>query len=78
MVRFVLFVPLVSLIAFFAFSSSASAQLQQREHDACTRDVVRHCRTVMNDGDSAVLACLKEHRSRISKACNKILIEHGQ
>jgi hypothetical protein len=80
MVRLVLFAPLVSLMAFsaLAFPWAASAQQQQREHDACSRDVVRHCRAVMNDGDSAVLACLKEHRSRISKACDKILVEHGQ
>jgi hypothetical protein len=73
-------VPLVSVIAFASVvvSATASAQVTQREHDACTRDVVRHCRAVMNDGDPAVLACLKEHRSRISKGCNKILVEHGQ
>ena len=54
---------------------SASAQ---QGHDACARDVTRHCRAVMNDGDSAVLACLKQHRTRISKACEKVLTEHGQ
>ncbi|MGC2809070.1 MAG: cysteine rich repeat-containing protein [Bradyrhizobium sp.] len=69
MVRF-LFVMALVLVA-----SSASAQ---REHDACARDVARHCRAVMNDGDSAVLACLQQHRARISKACNKVLTEHGQ
>jgi hypothetical protein len=75
------FVPLLSLVVAFAsvsFASVASAQVQQREHDACTRDVVRHCRAVMNNGDQAVLACLKEHRSRISRGCNKVLIDHGQ
>ena len=74
------FVPLLSLVAFasFAFSATASAQVTQREHDACTRDVVRHCRAVMNDGDQAVLACLKEHRPHISRGCNKILVDHGQ
>ena len=56
----------------------ASSALAQREHDACARDVARHCRAVMNDGDSAVLACLQQHRARISKACNKVLTEHGQ
>ena len=74
------FVPFLSLVAFasFAVASTASAQVTQREHDACTRDVVRHCRAVMNDGDQAVLACLKGHRSRLSRGCNKILVEHGQ
>jgi len=69
MVRF-LFVVSSLLIA-----APASAQ---QGHDACARDVVRHCRAVMNNGDSAVLACLKQHRTRISKACDKVLTEHGQ
>ena len=77
MVRFVPFLSVVAF-AFFAVVSPASAQPTQREHDACTRDVVRHCRAVMNDGDQAVLACLKQHRSRISRGCNRILVEHGQ
>ncbi|MCP3462032.1 MULTISPECIES: hypothetical protein [unclassified Bradyrhizobium] len=71
MSRFLLILPLV-LIA-----SSASAQ-QQPGHDACARDVSRFCRSVMNNGDSAVLACLKQNRTRLSKACDKVLTEHGQ
>jgi len=55
-----------------------SAQQQQPGHDACARDVTRHCRAVMNDGDQAVLACLKQNRARISKGCDKVLVEHGQ
>jgi hypothetical protein len=70
MTRFALIVP------FLVLASAASAQ--QQGHDACARDVTRHCRKVMNDGDQAVLACLKEHRSRISKGCEKVLTEHGQ
>jgi hypothetical protein len=80
MVRFALIAPLAALFVFASviFPEAASAQATQREHDACTRDVVRHCRSVMNDGDQVVLACLKEHRSRISRGCAKILVEHGQ
>ena len=74
MARFLLIVPL-ALIGFLA--SAASAQ-QQPGHDACARDVARHCRAVMNDGDQAVLACLKQYRARISKACEKVLVDHGQ
>jgi hypothetical protein len=70
MARFVLTIPLV----FLAFAASA----QRQGHDACARDVSRHCRAVMNDGDQAVLACLKQNRARISKACDKVLVEHGQ
>ena len=71
MVRFLFVIALVLI---------ASPALAQRDHenDACARDVARHCRAVMNDGDSAVLACLQQHRTRISKACNKVLTDHGQ
>ena len=70
MTRVLFVVPLV------AFAASAAAQ--QVGHDACARDVTRFCRPVINDGDQAVLACLKEHRARLNKACDKILTEHGQ
>ncbi len=69
MARFVFIVPFVLMI------SVASAQ---QGHDACARDVSRFCRAQMNDGDQIVLACLKQHRERLSKACAKVLTEHGQ
>jgi len=63
-------------VSFVVLASAASAQ--QFGHDACARDVSRFCRSVMGSGDQAVLACLKEHRARLSKACDKIMTEHGQ
>ena len=70
MTRFLFIIPLILC------ASGASAQ--QPGHDACARDVTRHCRAVMNNGDQAVLACLKEHRARLTKACDKVLTDHGQ
>jgi hypothetical protein len=67
----------ISLSISLAVLASA-AQAQQPGHDACARDVSRFCRSLMGDGDQAVLACLKEHRARVSKACDKVLTEHGQ
>lgn len=69
MARYLFIIPLVLL---------ASASFAQQEHDACARDVSRLCRAHMNDGDQIVLACLKQHRARLSKACLKVLSEHGQ
>lgn len=69
MTRFLFVVP------FILVASSASAQ---QGHDACARDVTRFCRAVMNNGDMAILGCLKQNRSRLSKACDKVLTEHGQ
>ncbi|MBR0852026.1 hypothetical protein JQ543_30110 [Bradyrhizobium diazoefficiens] len=71
MTRFLLMIPLL-LCASGAFAQQRPGQ------DACARDVSRFCRAVMNDGDGAVLACLKQHRTRLSKACDKVLTDHGQ
>jgi hypothetical protein len=50
----------------------------QDTRSACTRDVTRMCRSVINDGDMAVLACLKQHRSRLSRGCQRVLSENNQ
>ena len=66
-----------------SMSVSTSAMAQQRsgtpeEQKACTRDVERFCRSVMDQGDFTVLACLKDHRAKISTACDQVLKAHGQ
>ena len=63
------------IIPFILMASAASAQ---QGHDACARDVSRFCRAHLNDGDMVILACLKQNRARISKACNKVMTEHGE
>jgi hypothetical protein len=74
-----LVVALVSVSA----STGALAQQQQRggteqEQKACTRDVQRFCRPLMDQGDLVILSCLKENRSKLTKACNDVLVSHGQ
>jgi hypothetical protein len=69
MARILLILPLVLM---------AQAASAQQEHDACARDVSRFCRAQMSDGDQIVLACLKQNRARLSKACAKVRPEHGQ
>ena len=69
MIRFLFVIPLVLM---------ASVADAQQGHDACARDVTRFCRAHMNDGDQVVLACLKQNRARLSKACDKVLTDHGQ
>ena len=67
------------MIGFFvAQAFAASAASAQQGHDACARDVSRFCRAHMDDSDQVVLACLKLHRARLSRACDKILTENGQ
>jgi Cysteine rich repeat len=74
MTKIFLVVPVV--LPLFLGASSASAQ--QQGQDACARDVSRFCRAQMQDGDQVVLACLKQNRARISKACQQMLASHGQ
>jgi hypothetical protein len=64
------------IIPFIVMASAASAQ--QQGHDACARDVTRFCRAHINEGDQVVLACLQQNRARLSKACAKVLADHGQ
>jgi hypothetical protein len=69
MTKFLFVIPLVLI---------ASAAQAQQGQDACARDVSRFCRAQMQDGDQIVLACLKQNRARISKACQAVLASHGQ
>ena len=49
-----------------------------QEQQACTHDVQRFCRKLMDQGDFTILACLKENRSKLSPACRYVLVSHGQ
>src|SRR5580693_4272464 len=79
MLRFSL--PTIALLLLSA-STSAFAEDQRsgtpEEQKACTRDVQKFCRPVIDQGDFTILACLKENRAKISEACNQVLKTHGQ
>jgi hypothetical protein len=49
-----------------------------QEEKACTPDVHRFCRKLMDQGDFVVLGCLKENRAKLSHACLDVLVSHGQ
>jgi len=49
-----------------------------QEQQACSRDVQRFCRKLMDQGDFTILACLKENRPKLSSACRDVLVSHGQ
>ena len=72
-------------ISLLSLSMSAGAFAQQparsgtpEEQKACTRDVQRFCRHVMDQGDFTILACLKENRPKLTEACEAVLKNHGQ
>ncbi len=66
-----------------SLSISTSAIAQQRsgtpeEQAACSRDVQRFCRPVIDQGDFTILACLQQNRPKLTKACDQVLRNHGQ
>ena len=73
---------LVALTLLSASLSTAAFAQQGRgteaEQKACTRDVQKFCRAVIDQGDFTVLACLKENRAKISQACDQVLKNHNQ
>ena len=74
---------LLALILLSVSVSTGALAQQQRsgtpeEQKACTRDVQRHCRTVIDQGDLVILSCLQQNRAKISPACDQVLKSHGQ
>jgi len=69
---------LFAIAVVLSIVATVSGAAAQPGHDACARDVSRFCRAQINDGDQVVLACLKQNRAKLSKACDKVLTEHGQ
>jgi hypothetical protein len=47
------------------------------EQAACRPDVQKYCETALPD-TMRVLACLQANRTKISVACNRVLVSHGQ
>jgi hypothetical protein len=57
----------------------ASAQGDRERGDkACRGDVQRLCRSVIEQGDMAILACLQTNRNRLSGNCRGFLQQVGQ
>jgi hypothetical protein len=76
--KFFLVLTLLSL----SVSTGAIAQQQRsgtpQEQAACSRDVQRFCRPVIDQGDFTILACLQQNRPKLTVACNQVLKNHGQ
>ena len=76
------FLPLILLS--LSASTAAIAQLQPQrsgtpeEQAACSRDVQRYCRPLMDQGDFIILACLQQNRPKLTRACDMVLKNHGQ
>jgi hypothetical protein len=50
----------------------------EQEQRACAGNIQRYCRPVLDQGDFAVLACLQQHRAKLTAMCRQVLSDHGQ
>ena len=70
-------------LAFILLSVPASTVVlahsgTDQEEKACTPDVQRFCRKLMDQNDLIILSCLKENRTKLSHSCRDVLVSHGQ
>jgi hypothetical protein len=83
--KFVLMIAL-TLVSSSAFAQGSKAKVPEtarsgsaEDQAACRPDVRRFCHKLDPDaGDLTFLACLKEHRDKLRKACNGVLERNGQ
>lgn len=74
------FLSVVTVLIVTASSTGAIAQHSgsDAEQKACSRDVTRFCRPLLDQGDFAILACLQQNRVKLTAACKQVLVNHGQ
>jgi hypothetical protein len=71
---FAVLVLLSVAVSTYALAHSGTDQEQQ----ACSRDVQRFCRKLVDQGDFTILACLRDNRPRLTPSCRYVLVSHGQ
>lgn len=73
---------LVAALLSLSISGGAIAQQTHSgtpdEQKACAHDVQKFCRAIMDQADLVVLNCLQQNRAKLTKACDKVLTDHGQ
>ncbi len=69
----------VALIAASPVAFAEPERGTREEQAACRADTRRLCRSVDPDsGNHGILTCLKQNRSKLSRACRGLLESHGQ
>lgn len=78
MLKFALIPAMLVMTATGAFAQQPARSGTAQEQAACSRDVQKFCRKIMDQGDLVILSCLQQNRPKISKPCNAVLVSHGQ
>lgn len=48
------------------------------DQKACHKDAQKLCRSVLDQGDFAVLQCFQSQRAKLSVPCREVLAKYGQ
>jgi len=72
------YVVVTAILVVSSATGFAQNDVRERGDKACRPDVQRHCKSVIEQGDMAVLACLQTNQKRLSGTCRKFLQEMGQ
>lgn len=65
------------LASFLGMTAAAAASGTPEEQRACRPDALRFCKNAQGL-ELLVLACLQENRSKLTRACRKVLEDNGQ
>ena len=76
--KYFLAIALLSLSLSNAFAAEQPRSGTDEEQKACTRDVQKYCRPVIDQGDFTILACLRDNKPKLSAACAQVLKNHNQ
>ena len=63
----------ISSIAVAAERPGEGRQGTPEEQQACQPDVARHCRSVQDKGDEAIVDCLKANIKKLRPACRQVI-----
>jgi hypothetical protein len=73
--KYLLALALLASLSTETFAQHAGTDQDEKD---CVRDVKQFCSKFTDQGDFAVLACLKDNRTRLHQSCRDVLIRHGQ
>lgn len=75
MVRMTIIAAAMVMVSSSVFAQDAQRGGTSQQQQACSKDVSRHCRSVMKESDAIIANCLRQNQAKLSKSCIKAMGE---
>jgi hypothetical protein len=75
MVRMTIIAAAMVMVSSTVFAQDAQRSGTSQQQQACSKDVSRHCRSVMKESDAIIANCLRQNQAKLSKSCIKAMGE---